>query len=1461
MKILYPWRRLNGKYMKKKALKKDFYIEIKKSLNRFLSIFFIVALGVAFFSGIQATAPDMRLTGDWYFDDSNLMDLRVISTLGLTEDDLEALLEVEGVGAVNGCYMEDVYCGEDDSQEVLHVESAPADMNRLAATAGEVPQKAGECFLDASYAQEMGYEPGDRIEITVEDEENSSLKRRSFTVSGYGYSPCYISFNKGSTTLGTGSVSGLMYVLPEDFDAEVFSVAYLTIEGALAETAFTDGYDALADEVLARVEAIEDVRCEIRYDEVISEAQEKIDDAKQEVEDGKQELADAREELADGKVEAESELTEAESELVDGQEQLRDGKYELLDAQRDVADGEQEMADGEQEIADNEQALADGRAQLEAGRSTLAAGEQEYSTGLSEYNEQAAAAKKELEAAQKQIDAGKKELEQGRQEYNTNLQAVTAGEAQLAAAEQTLNASQAALDAGAAELAAGQTQYAAGLAQYNAGLAEYEAGDAQYQAGLTQYNTGYAQYAAGLEAYQTAEAAYQTELGNYQTVVGPFETEWNTAKERLAQWETTVQEKQTALNTENGKLKEAQSTLEGYKKAWDDAAETLEKLKQQNPPADDETIKAAEKAVSDAQNNYTAQASTVNGLISTVATLTSELEVAKTNRDTALANENSAEEAYNTAVADNKTWKDTLDATWVGLEATKTTLDATGTELAATKATLDATGTELAASKATLDATAATLAATEATLNQKAAELEAAKTELAAGWQEYNTKKAELAAARTALSEGKTQLDASQKELDAGQSEIDSGYQELKTAEAKLSSARSELDLGWAQLNSSASQIANGEQQLAEGRQKLSDARQEIADAKQQILDAKKELAENNEKIKDGWKDYEDGKSKAEEEIADGEQKIADAEQELLDAEEEIADAEQELADIKFPEWYVNDRSVLPEYVGYGENAERIGNLAQVIPLLFFLVAALISLTTMTRMVEEQRTQIGTLKALGYSRWSIASKYLKYAFWATVGGSAFGILVGEKLLPWVIINAYGIMYLYQPVIMIPYNWDYACLSAGAALICTIGATFASCWKELQSVPAQLMRPPAPKEGKRILLERLPFLWKRLSFSWKSTVRNLLRYKKRFLMTIFGIGGCMGLLMVGYGLQDSIMDIGILQFEELQLYDAMVILDTDASAEKQAEPQQLIEEDGRVSAAMQFYMHQEDIRTDGLSNKEWSIYVYVPQQMEGLEDFLCFRDRETKEEYELTDEGAIITEKVASELGLGAGDTLYLKQEEGEDVAVPIAAVCENYLSHYLYMTPALYEKVYGEPAETNCIFFRSEEEESVIEKIGESLLAKDAVLNITYTGTLEEQIDSMLGAMDIVMIVLIVSAGMLAFVVLYNLNNININERRRELATLKVLGFYNGEVGAYVYRENILLTIIGAALGVALGKLLHSYVIATVEVDTCMFGRNINFDSFVYGTLFTFGFSVIVNFAMYFKLKKIDMVESLKSIE
>lgn len=557
--------------------------------------------------------------------------------------------------------------------------------------------------------------------------------------------------------------------------------------------------------------------------------------------------------------------------------------------------------------------------------------------------------------------------------------------------------------------------------------------------------------------------------------------------------------------------------------------------------------------------------------------------------------------------------------------------------------------------------------------------------------------------------------------------------------------------------------------------------------------------------------------------------------------------------------WYVNDREDLTEYSGYGENADRMRAIGQVFPVLFFLVAALISLTSMTRMVEEQRTQIGTLKALGYSRFSIAGKYLGYAFWATVGGCIFGVLAGEKILPYIIVTAYGIMYPHMHHVVIPYHLYYGALASVTALLCTMGATLFSCYKELREQAAELMRPPAPKKGKRVFLEKIPSLWRQFNFIWKATIRNLLRYKKRFFMTVFGIGGCMALLLVGFGLRDSIFAIANIQYHELQLYDANIILNTGASEQEQNNVEQELYWDDRVERTAKGYLGQATV-TSGTEERD--IYINVPEDLHDFEELVVFRDRKSHTRYDLGSEGAILTEKMARLLDVSEGDTITVCQEGKKDVEVKVGKICENYMGHYLYIEPELYQSLYGENPEYNSIYFQmKEDQKEQLEDLGETVLEREGALNISYTKSIEDQLDDMLGSLDIVMGVLVISAGMLAFVVLYNLNSINITERRREMATLKVLGFYDNEVSAYVYRENMILTVIGGVAGMLLGNILHRFVIVTVEVDSTMFGRNIDTASYGYSFLITLAFSVLVNLVMYFKLRKIDMVESLKSVE
>lgn len=510
-------------------------------------------------------------------------------------------------------------------------------------------------------------------------------------------------------------------------------------------------------------------------------------------------------------------------------------------------------------------------------------------------------------------------------------------------------------------------------------------------------------------------------------------------------------------------------------------------------------------------------------------------------------------------------------------------------------------------------------------------------------------------------------------------------------------------------------------------------------------------------------------------------------------------------------------------------------------------------------MIEEQRQQIGTLKALGYSDGVIAFKYFAYAMLSTVSGALAGVVVGEKILPWVIMNAYGMLYTGLPYYMTLLNWEQGGLAILASAACTGVATIAACYKELAAGPAELMRPEAPKNGKRIFLERIGVLWKHLNFTQKSTVRNLVRYKKRFFMTVIGIGGCMGLILVGFGLQDSITAIAKNQFVSLFTYQANAVLNSDVDESEKEALQTDLENYSGIDELLEMYCQNIELQTD---KKTVDAVLEVPKELTNFNDFYAFRDRKSGEVYEFpTDGGAAISEKTATMLGVKAGDTVQLKK--GDDIVdVKISIIVENYVRHYLYLAPDLYEELFGGAPDYNQLLMKYQDTSGNYETaLGEKIMTYDGVAAISFTSDLIDQIDNMLRSLDIVIVVLIVSAGLLAFVVLYNLNNINITERQRELATLKVLGFFDGEVASYVYRENMVLTLFGVIAGMGIGTFLHHCVIQTVEVDMMMFGRNVFPRSYGWSALITLAFALFVNFMMFYRLRKIDMIESLKSVE
>lgn len=1263
---------------------KDFFREIVKSKNRFLSILVIVALGVAFFSGIRAASPDMKLSADTYYDETSLMDIQVISSLGLTDEDVEALGQVEGVRTVNPAYSADVLCSLSDSQPVLTLMSLTEDVNKLTVSEGRLPQKDDEIFLDEEFLKSEGFQVGESITLEAgEGDLSDTLKYDTYTIVGAGSSPFYISLERGTSTVGDGTVSGFAVLLPESFTAEAYSSVYLTVDQAEREICYSDEYENLVDEIQDRIGEIEDVRCQARYDQIVEDGQKEIDDGQQEIDDARTRLADAEEQLQDG---------------------------------------EQQLADGKEELESRSQELSEGRAQLE---------------------EQA----RQLEAAKEELQSGEASLASGRKELESRSSTVVSGRSQLEAAKQEIATQQAALEEQEAQLAAARQ--------------ELEAGGEQITEGEQQ--------------------------------LAQQEAQWQSSSQQLEEGRTQLEQKEQELSLQSEtieglrqQLPSLQQQLEQLTPAWEELNQQQEALKTQRQEQQDK-LDAILSLPQEEQNQEE-----INALQEAIAASDSQLSEIHTRLEQLTEQKTSLQEAvsqYQTAIS----------------------------------------------------------------------EYDEGAAALAAAWQELESKEAQLAA-------GKEQLDAARSQLEASRAEYEAGMQQIEDAEAQLAAGQQQLSDGAAQLAGKEAQLASGEEQIAAYRQQLAEAENQLAAARQQIADGENQIASYQQEIADGEAQIADAREtlqEKEQELADAreeyEQEAADAYEEISDGEASLADARQELSELEVPSWYILGRDSLQTYVEYEQNADRVEAIGNVFPVIFFLVAALICLTTMTRMVEENRTQIGTLKALGYGKARIGAKYICYAFLASFIGSIIGLTVGQKFLPVVIIQAYKILYNNLPEILAPLYAGYSLSATLLAVAVITLAALSACNREMREVPAQLMRPEAPKNGKRIFLERISVLWKHMTFSQKSTARNLFRYKKRFLMTVLGIGGCMGLLLVGFGLKDSIMAIGEKQFGEIRVYSATLTLEDDCSDEEREAILDEIRADDDVTASMEAVETMADI---SFGEETRSSYMVVASDANSLEDFVKLRDRKTQEAYQLDDSGVIITEKLASLLDVGVGDTVTITEGDRDPVQVKVTHVAENYFYHYVYMTPEVYRQLYGEDPEYTEIFTINTADDEAFERQFQSrYMDIPGILNVTFLSSMAERVADMLRSMDTIIYVVIIAAGLLAFVVLYNLNNINISERRRELATLKVLGFYDIEVSQYVFRENVILTVIGAAAGVLIGLVLHRFVILTAEVDMMMFGRNIKFVSFLYSILLTFLFSMLVNVFMHFQLKKLNMVESMKSVE
>lgn len=1208
----------------KNAMRKDFWREIKHTRSRFFSIMILVALSVAFLSGLKATAPDMKRTGDDYLDSLHLADIQVLSTLGLTDDDITSLRAQDKVEDAEGEYVIDAFASSDSLDAVVKVLSLTGrGINEVLLRDGRMPERADECVVEENMLSLMSISIGDTITLTPGDDLSDALAQDTYTVVGTVRSPVYLAVERGTSTLGSGTVKAYLYLPREAFTLDYYTAAYVRVSGAAEMTAFYDDYDDYIDAVIDELEPFGDARAQLRHDDLVDEATEKLDDAQKELDDAKAEA----------------------------DEKLGDARKELADARRKLDDGWKDYYDGQQE-------LKDARAELDDAKIELDDGEMQYLNGMEEYEDA--------------LD----EYEKGRAEYED------------------------------------------GLAQYEDGVKELESGEKELAAGRRQLESGERQLEELAKTVTDALAAAGSPYGG--------------APEKLL--EDLGRGDSAAIAATDGALNNMRAQITGG-------------------------IAKAQSKIDEMQD----QLVTVNTAIDQLSQISPEYMMPEQKQ----------------MLAEAQAAKPQLEAGIATAQATKAELEENLSQLNSISAS------SLAASKRELDD----------------------------GWDEYYAGEAELDAGRKELRDAKM-------ELDDAKAQLDDAPAQLADAKKELSDARKKLDDGW-------KDYYDGEAQYADGVKELSDAYTELTDGERDY--------------RKGLREYADGKAEADEKIAD--------------AQEKITDARRKVADIDSCEWYIFSRSYNPGYTGFGQDADRMANLASVLPIIFFLVAALVCLTTMTRMVEEQRVQIGALKALGYSRLAISWKYIGYGLLPSLVGGVLGLVIGYILFPKMIFTAYQIMYQMPDIELHAYT-DISLFSVLAAVACTTVATLWACLATLRETPASLMRPRTPKAGKRVFLEYIKPLWRRMSFIHKVTARNLFRYQKRFWMTVIGIGGCTALIIAGFGMRSSLLFTMSRQYDELFHYSAQVTLADNALPEERAAVEDFLEHDSRVVNYIPCAASSATVVTPSYSTTAY-VEVMASDEIGKVVDLF---DYKSGDPITMGDEGVYIDQKLSELLKVSVGDTFFLDGDVRGDVTV--AGIYEHYTGHFIYMTPGYYENALHADGEPNAYLLNfTSDDTDTCNAIFEKLLDMSGVATTSRMRDTQDTYMHSMERVDFVVVIIILAAAALAMVVLFNLSNINITERQRELATIKLLGFYDGEVSAYVYRENIVLTVFGILLGCFMGHWLHIYLVRSTEIDLMMFGRQTAPSAYVYAAILTALFSLLVNVLAHFKMKKIDMVESLKSAE
>lgn len=1349
---------------KSAAFKKSTRRAVKSTATRFVSIVLISFLGAGVFAGLAAVSPNMRRVGDAYYDRQNVMDARMLSTYGFTDEDVAAIRDTEGISGVMASYTVDAAGTVGDKDYTFRINGLPETrdaaspdyMNQLNMVDGRWPEARGEAVIIRSSVGLKNITLGSTVALNEHSNDAlaDSLGRLEYTIVGVAESPYYLSFMQGNTAVGGGMINYVLYVPRENFIVDGYTDLYVTFQGAKEQNAFENTYSDVVAGPVERLEALADERETLRYDGFRSD------------------LADARQEYADADREADEKLADAKAEL-------ENGETELSDAKEEYAKG---LAEYNTQKADADRQLADARGKLNKGATELADAKKKYADGLAEYAAQKADADRQLADAKEKLEDSETELADAKEKCADGLAEYAA---QKADADRQLADAKAKLDDAAAKIADGESQLAKKKREYASAKSDLSSARAQLSSGWAEYNTK----AAALEE---GKAALAENKGKLDAAQAEYDAGASAAEAATGM---TMEEIEAALPAMKVQL-DSLSQLAQLKAALD------------ADPSNEQTQTMWQGALA-------------------AAGLDEAQAIAQISQLEALR-------AQYTQLAGLVSAKSTLAQSWAKYNASSEQIAEGAAQLAAAKKTLESGGDQVAAGSAQLRAAAAKLSAAEDELAQ-------AKSAYQDGLAEYANKKAE---ADTKLADAQAELTDAAAQISDGETKLSDGWKEydVKKAEAdtKLADAQAEL-------TDAAGQIADGESELSSGWKEYNDKKAEadtkLADARAELNDAAAQIADGETKLADGWQEYEDKKLEASTELSDAKQKIDDA--------------EKKLSDLGKPKWYVLDRDLNESYVSYKGDTQRMHDLATVFPAVFYLVAALVCLTTMTRMVDEDRTLIGTFKALGYSNGKIAGRYLSYAASASLIGSLGGIAFGFWLIPTIVWGAYSIVFA-LPDLTPAFYLGIGILSACMTVLVTTLFTGIAVRNSLRESPADLMRPKAPKSGKRVFLERVKPVWSRLTFTQKVTVRNLGLNKKRLLMSIVGILGCTALVVTALGAKNAVRAIMDDQFGGIFHYQATIGFNGE---EPSKELTDLLADGAYFEKTDQILHGSAEAALDEEGGDAYNVYVVSPKNAEQLTDYITLYDPTAKAEFSFTGDSAVITEKLAQNLKVGAGDTIWVKYLDGDERhPVKVTAVTRNYTFNYVYLGERAYEAAFGEKPAYNQ-FLAVTVPGHTDDDVKEYLSQAPDLGAVSFTNDVMGNIRTSINSVNTIIWILIIAAGMLAFVVLYNLTNINVGERQRELATLKVLGFYNRETYGYIFRETAILSIIGGLAGLLAGVFLYRAVISTVEPDMILLTRELVWQGYLGAAALTALFTWIVNQCMKPRIKSIDMLESLKSVD